>query len=100
MNPLVSGQLQYLNIYRFSKIKLTENNAHIDLTATFSGNSDCNYSISYPLPTNPCWAGRIGTEETNTPILKQYHATGYSFQQSHTISFRAKSSFQSAKYLL
>ena len=61
------GQLQYLNIYRFSKIKLTENNGFIDLTASFSGNSDCTYSISYPLPTNPCWAERI--TNNNFPLL-------------------------------
>lgn len=54
------GQLQYLNIYRFSRIKLTERDGAIELTAAFSGNTDCQQTISYPIPANPCWSQSYG----------------------------------------
>jgi hypothetical protein len=62
------GVLAYLHIYRFSDIKLSENNSLIDLTATFSGVTNCSYSIQYPIPANPCWSGKISNNKEGNSV--------------------------------
>lgn len=54
--------------HEFPGLRFSEGGGVISLTASFSENSDCDYSIEYSIPSNPCYAGRLTNESTGTEL--------------------------------
>lgn len=62
------SELQTTRIYRFNRLKLLENGNQINLTAAFSANDACQYTLNYPIPENPCWQGRSKQNDFPTTV--------------------------------